>query len=342
MTHRETFYVAGTYTDDAATRVMLGQMFVEALTPAHVTQNYPLVFIHGGGQTAVNWLTTPDGREGWAGWFADQGWKVYTVDQAARGRSAWQPGIHGTPKMAPAGMIERYFTAPAQHGAWPEAKLHTQWPGEGRAGDPVFDQFYASQVAYLDNAESEPLMRAAGAALLDRIGPAILIVHSQGGLFGWQIADARPKLVKGIVAIEPSGPPVANITSPDVPGLAYGLTATPLTYAPPVTPEDPLRFSRQTAPGAPDLMPCWMQEGQPRHLVNLAGIPTLVLTSEASYHAPYDHCTVNYLAAAGVPATHIRLAELGIRGNGHMMMLEKNNLDIAALIERWMVANMLR
>jgi pimeloyl-ACP methyl ester carboxylesterase len=46
------------------------------------------------------------------------------------------------------------------------------------------------------------------AALLDRIGPAIILTHSQSGPFGWLIADARPKLVKAVVAVEPAGPAV--------------------------------------------------------------------------------------------------------------------------------------
>ena len=57
--------------------------------------------------------------------------------------------------------------------------------------------------------------------------------------------------------------------------------------------------------------------------------------AEASYHAPYDHCTVAYLPQAGVQDTFIRLADVGIRGNGHMMMLEKNTDDIARVIEQW-------
>jgi uncharacterized metal-binding protein len=62
----------------------------------------------------------------------------------------------------------------------------------------------------------------------------------------------------------------------------------------------------------------------------------LVLTSEASYHAPYDHCTVRYLREAGVNPTFIRLADLGIRGNSHVMMLEKNNKEIARVIAEWL------
>jgi uncharacterized metal-binding protein len=65
-------------------------------------------------------------------------------------------------------------------------------------------------------------------------------------------------------------------------------------------------------------------------------MPIMVLTSEASYHAPYDHCTVKYLKQVGVKPTHIKLADLGIRGNSHVMMNEKNNKEIAAVIAKWL------
>ena len=66
------------------------------------------------------------------------------------------------------------------------------------------------------------------------------------------------------------------------------------------------------------------------------GAPILILTAEASYHAPYDHCTVKYLEQAGLHPAWTKLAEVGIHGNGHMMMLETNNLEIAAVISRWL------
>ena len=65
-------------------------------------------------------------------------------------------------------------------------------------------------------------------------------------------------------------------------------------------------------------------------------MPILVVTGEASYHASYDHCTVKYLQQAGVRSTWIKLTDVGIHGNGHMMMLEKNNRDIAALMSDWL------
>jgi hypothetical protein len=45
---------------------------------------------------------------------------------------------------------------------------------------------------------------------------------------------------------------------------------------------------------------------------------------------------VKFLAQAGVKATHIKLADLGIHGNSHVMMNEKNNKEIAAVIAVWL------
>ena len=79
-------------------------------------------------------------------------------------------------------------------------------------------------------------------------------------------------------------------------------------------------------------MRCWLQAEPARQLANLKGIPILIVTGEASYHAPYDHCTSAFLRQAGVKHDFVRLADVGIRGNGHMMMLEKNNLEIARFL----------
>lgn len=338
----EHFFVGGTYAGPPGAQVMHGQMHVEMLVPDDIRHPWPLVFIHGAAQTGTGWITTPDGRHGWAPWFAERGWKVCVIDQPARGRSAWQPGMDGPLTPVSVSLIENLFTAPEDNPGWPQAKFHTQWPGgarKGHAGDPVFDQFYASQVASLANPESEKLMQEAGAALLDRIGPAILITHSQAGLFGWLIADVRPRLVKGIVALEPAGPPYKDALFHSGFDRDWGLTSLKLTYDPPVDPQMPLAFEKQAIADAPDLSPCWSQRGEPRRLVNLIGIPTAIITSEASYHAVFDHCTVHYLRQAGVNADFIRLADHGIHGNGHMMMLEKNSIEIVTLIEKWLLGN---
>jgi len=83
-------------------------------------------------------------------------------------------------------------------------------------------------------------------------------------------------------------------------------------------------------------LPLWLQAEPARQLATLAKVPILILVAEASYHAAYDHVTSAYLTQAGVPNDFVRLESIGIRGNGHMMMLEKNSDEIAAVIEGWL------
>jgi pimeloyl-ACP methyl ester carboxylesterase len=209
---REFFYVGGNYAGPPDEEVMRGQMYVEKLTPRAPRRPYPVVMFHGMGQTATNWLGTPDGRPGWAEHFAGDGYTVYLIDQPARGRSAWQPGLDGELRSFAASFQEWLFTASASDPRWPQAVKHTQWPGSGKRGDPVFDAFCATQVPFLaDQVETQRLVLAASTALLDRIGPAVVLTHSQAGTFGWLLADARPSLVKAIVAVEPAGPPFENV-----------------------------------------------------------------------------------------------------------------------------------
>jgi pimeloyl-ACP methyl ester carboxylesterase len=109
-----------------------------------------------------------------------------------------------------------------------------------------------------------------------------------------------------------------------------------LTYDPPVKDASELRFVHQAKADGPGMVRGWLQAEPARRLVNLAGIPILLLTAEASYHAPYDHLTSKYLRQAGVEHDFVRLPDVGIRGNAHMMMLEKNNLEIAAFLRQWL------
>ena len=82
-----------------------------------------------------------------------------------------------------------------------------------------------------------------------------------------------------------------------------------------------------------------MQKAPVRQLFHLKNIPVMVMTAEASYHQVYDHCTVKYLSQAGVRTEYIRLQDKGIHGNGHMVMIEKNNLDVARVVDDWVVKN---
>jgi pimeloyl-ACP methyl ester carboxylesterase len=302
--------------------------------------------IHGGNQTGTNFTGTPDGREGWAQFFLRDGYAVYVVDQPGRGRAAYQAERYGSLGSLSLEATQQRFVAPERYNLWPQAHLHNQWPGQGKPGDPAFDQFYASQVPSLDDFTLQQVLnRDAILALLAKIGPSILLTHSQSGAFGWPVADAKPDLVRAIVAVEPNGPPFYNVENTGAPGWfrdapsmqrPWGVTADPLAYSPRAEKASDLSIVRQEKADGPDLSPCWMQRSPARQLPNLQRIPILILTAEASYHAPYDHCTVKYLEQAGVHPTWIKLADVGIHGNGHMMMLEKNNQNIASVMSRWL------
>ncbi|CAI7592518.1 unnamed protein product [Penicillium bialowiezense] len=337
---RSYMYVGGQYIlDSAGEHVFADQMYVEKLTPAAgATKPQPIVFIHGQAQTGTNWLNKPDGGEGWASYFLSQGYECYIIDQTFRGRSAWFPG-NGTMKTYSAELLQQRFTAAKQYKLWPQASLHTQWNGTGVMGDPNFDTYYSSTVEFLSSATwQQSTVQAASAALLDTIGtPVILLSHSQGGAMPWLIADVRPKLVHSIVSIEPTGPPFQEAVFSNTSSRAYGLTDIPITYSPALS--DPTELVKQViASNSSMYSDCVIQADSPapRKLVNLAKVPVLVLTTESSYHAPYDWCTVQFLQQAGVPAQHLQLADIGIHGNGHMVFMEKNSLQVAAVLQKWM------
>ena len=65
------------------------QMYVEYFRPAVEEHNVPIVLFHGGSHTGSCYLSTPDGRKGWAPYLVEQGWVTYIVDWPGHGRSGF-------------------------------------------------------------------------------------------------------------------------------------------------------------------------------------------------------------------------------------------------------------
>ncbi len=324
------FYIEGEITGESGTHHMKDQMYVDALFPYEKTHPWPIVMFHGAGQTNVNWLMTPDGRMGWADYFVSKGYEVYLCEQPSRGRSAYHPTDDGPRMYHSLESLQRFMS---DNGAWPQSKRHTQWPGEGSMAfsDEADRQFIASQVEYLaSNAESQRLVKKCGLKLLREIGPSVILTHSQAGPFGWILADEVPELVKGIVALEPSGPPFSADISCSR-SCNYGIAELSLHYDPPIKSPEDMRLELLPS-DSPERNAGWIFAEPAPKLVQLSGIPIWLIVSEASYHAGYDHLTSRVLSQCGASHEFIRLEEQGIFGNGHMMMLEKNSLVIADLI----------
>jgi pimeloyl-ACP methyl ester carboxylesterase len=173
--------------------------------------------------------------------------------------------------------------------------------------------------------------RQAGAELLDRIGPAIVITHSAGGPFGLLVAEARPNLVKATIMIEGGGQPFAG-------GNRWGISTIPVTFDPPVS--DPAEI-KTTYVGNPEpgINGYFLQAEPARKLPNLKNTKVLVATADASFASPGNPGLVAFLKQAGVQAEELRWGALGINGNGHAMMFEKNSREVLQPLIDWMHKN---
>ncbi|RDL31331.1 uncharacterized protein BP5553_09540 [Venustampulla echinocandica] len=349
--YRRYFFAGGKYVTVGSGDYLINQMYVEELKPLLVLKQNPIVFVHGLGQTGTNWLNTPDGRQGWASYFLARGYVVYLVDTPDRARSTWNPVENTTLVPFSAAVFSTRFTAPEKFPitpSYPNAADHTQWPGTGLKGDPIFDQYFASTVpSIMDLASAQHTLQDAGAALLTKIGKkCILIGHSQGAFGPWVMADAAPQFVHSIVVLEAAGPPfVEPAVNGGGPARMWGVTDIPLTYDPPVTDPATQIFKKIIPPTSPEQIECTIQDesqGPPKQLKNLAMVEggVLVVTSQASWHIQYDWCTAKFLNQAGVAARHVLLSDHNINGNGHMLQLEKNSDDIANIIRLWLDGNL--
>jgi hypothetical protein len=191
----------------AAGSITVNQMYVHYRIPAG-PKGVPLVLVHGSNHTGMTYETTPDGREGWATWFVRQGYPVYVVDHSGRGRSGFNPTpINAVrdggadPKSVPTlfiGTLERAWSNFRFGPEYPKPFSNLQFPLE------ALDQYLAQLVP-----NTETTLEGGGAntvdalaALLDKIGPAVVMVHSQSGVYGLDVVRRRPDKVRALVSIE--------------------------------------------------------------------------------------------------------------------------------------------
>ncbi len=323
------FFAGGEYIESKekntlGQKIMHGPMYVEVWVPKNIRHPYPMVFYHGAGQTGVDWLQTPDGRPGWAYYLIEQGYVLYMLDYPTRGRSVYVPEVDGPFNIRTANNLETIWTDSKSCGGrqCPPGMAHTQWPGPGTIGDPVFDTFVKTQVQFAG--PSTDLAAKASLDLLDKIGtPVILFTHSQGGGVGWEVADKRPHLVKGIVTVEPGG----------------GVDRQLLQYDPPIAKIDELKTYLEPKGEREGENPCRLQMEPVHKLVNFQNLPILDISGDGGYHRAGDACPPKWINQAGGHVDFVRLEDVGIKGNGHMMMLEKNSDQIIKFIDNWINKN---
>jgi pimeloyl-ACP methyl ester carboxylesterase len=301
-----------------------GQTYVQYMIPAERRYQYPVVMVHGGGGQGMHMMGIGR-RPGWVHYFVQAGYAVYWIDRPGFGRVPYHPDSLGPSHLRNVPAFEGLIQSTAVFNT-------AQWPGPGGMDDPLAAQFMACEVGNVaDEAYHSELAIRGGVELLDRIGPCILVTHAFGGFWGWVVTDKRPNLVKAIMAMEINGNPFAG-------QFRWGLTAVPMTYDPPVT--DPSQFKLVDAKLPPDsprpLVPSFKLQAEPAHQwKNLKNIPIGWLTSEFGGGGSAN-AQVAFLKQVGCSAELVRLRDYGINGNGNLMLLEKNNHEVFAVIRDWL------
>jgi pimeloyl-ACP methyl ester carboxylesterase len=272
--------------------IAVNQANVQYQIPVAQKYKYPIVLMHGGGHTANIFMSTPDGREGWFTSFTRRGFAVYAVDGPNRGRSGWDPThrIAATVGLEPPSAME-HVNIYTKEAAWTGFRWgptfgtwydNTQFPK-----DYVDDYIRQIQPAYRNlpppaEQVQNNLMAADLRALIDKIGPCILLGWSTGATNVMGAASSAPHAakIKGLIGIE-------SFTS---------------------------------------------NNSAPLDLV--VNIPVLTITGDHANPANSQAYTA-LLTTLGGDATTVFLPDAGIFGNGHTMMAELNNEQIADLIENW-------
>lgn len=299
------------------------QMYVQYQIPVNA-RKYPLVFVHGGSGTGRVWETTPDGREGFQTIFLRRGFPVYIVDFPRRGRAGY-PSFGG-----PFGQLDdkqqivanRTGQAGREY-AWSRWRLGPKYPDvfpvQAFPMNAV-DSFLQHLVPTVS--DDATIISDALIKLLDKIGPAVLVTHSQSGLFGW-LAGARSPNVKGIVAYEPG----FVFKQGDVPAPIPLFKGT----QPSGTPVTPAEFAKLASvplqvvygdniPKQP--IPDLIADGRRAQVV------TSVMFAEA-------------LNKQGGQASVLHLPDVGLRGNSHFMFSDLNNVQVADELSKFLNAKAL-
>ncbi|MGB7835088.1 MAG: hypothetical protein WBL84_23070 [Xanthobacteraceae bacterium] len=276
-------------------QITVGQMYVQYMIPQR-TATLPMVLVHGANHTGKTFETTPDGREGWATYFARHGSPVYVVDHAGRGRSGFDATkINRAKATNDASALPAVLQYP-RAGAWvnfrfgPEfAKPFSDLQFPLEAIDQYSAQIVPNTESFLDGDTRNTV--EALAELLDRIGPAVVLVHSQSGAFGLDLVRNGAK-VAGLIDVEGNCAPITNAE------LDTAFKNVPF-----------LSVWGDHSEGAVGF------NGDTRRNGCVA--------------------TVNALKERSADASLLLLPAHGIAGNSHMMMLDKNNLKIADLLIEW-------
>lgn len=268
-------------------------------------RKHPIVMWHGFGQFSKTWETTPDGREGFQNIFLRRRFATYLVDQPRRG-NAGRGTVEATIKPTP---DEQFWFGQFRIGIWPNYFDGVQFDRKPETLNQCF-RAMTPNIGPLD----PNLISNGVSALFAKIGPGILMTHSQSGGPGWLTA-IESQNVKGIVAFEPGS------------GFVFPEGELP----------QPVRTAFDTVEGVSIPLSDFMALTKVPIIIFYGDFipekPTEVPTKDAwrgrLEMARTWRDTVN---KHGGQVSLVHLPEIGIRGNTHFPFSDLNNTQIANLV----------
>src|SRR6185295_9145227 len=282
-----------------AGEITINQMYVQFQIPPNGDRHVPVVMVHGCCLSSKTWETTPDGRMGWNEYFVRKDRSVYLADQVSRARSGFDATVINAVKAGtvPPAQLPNVLTASHQV-AWSVFRFGPSFNipfPDGQFPVEAVDELYKQMIPDLNS-------------LLPNPNPT------------WTNMAALAKKLNGAVLIghSESGffPEQAALIDPS--GVRGNISIA---------------------------MPC-VTTLTPAQLSTLAKIPTLIMFGNhlsdvqggpANWMTSYESCQkfVQQLTDAGGDAQMMYLPKMGIRGNSHMLMQDKNNLQLADLLLNW-------
>ena len=294
------FFVGGESKRAAAQGdVTVNQMYVQFQKPVNADRRVPVVMVHGCCLSSKTWETTPDGRMGWNEYFVRQGRSVYLADQVSRARS----GFDASKMMA----VKAGTMQPSELPNILQATHQSAWT-IFRFG-PTFGETFADQQFPMEAVEE---------------------------LYKQMIPDLNGLL------------PAPNPTWTNLAALARQLGGAVLMghSESGFFPEEAALIDAAGVRGIISIeQPCRTDYSR-EQLGTLARIPLLVMFGDhldgvrggfASWQTYYEGCQtfVKQVNEAGGKAEMMYLPAMGIKGNSHMLMQDRNNLQLADLLLKW-------
>jgi pimeloyl-ACP methyl ester carboxylesterase len=280
--------------------ITVNQMYVQYQIPVNGGRHVPVVMVHGCCLSSKTWETTPDGRMGWAEYFVRKDRAVYLADQVSRARSGFDPTAFADVRSGkiPPAQMPGILSASHQIG-WTVFRFGPKYgevfPDQQFPMEAI-DEFYKQMIPDLNS------------TLAQNPNPtwtqmAALGVKLDGAvLMGHSESGFFPEQA---ALIDPKG--IKGIVSIEMPCVTDFGAAQLATLA---------------------KIPTLLMFGD--HLGDVAGGP-------ANWQQSFETCKTfaDQVNKAGGSATMMHLPALGIKGNSHMLMQDKNSDQLADLVIKW-------